>query len=43
MADSQKAGCISCGSLCGGKGLATLKEGAWTSNPLVWVIEFERV
>ncbi len=34
MADSQKAGCMSCRSLCGGKGLATLKEGAWTSNPL---------
>lgn len=31
-----KAGCISCGSggLCGGKGMVTLKDGAWTSNPL---------
>ncbi|MBN2138237.1 MAG: NADH:ubiquinone reductase (Na(+)-transporting) subunit D [Sedimentisphaerales bacterium] len=28
--------CGSCGSsgLCGGKGLVTLKEGAWTNNPL---------
>ena len=27
---------MTCGSggLCGGKGLVTLKEGVWTSNPL---------
>jgi len=34
MANSNKPGCISCGGLCGGKGLLTLKDGAWTSNPL---------
>ncbi len=27
-------GCNSCKGLCGGKGIATLKEGAWTQNPL---------
>jgi Na+-transporting NADH:ubiquinone oxidoreductase subunit D len=27
-------GCNSCKGLCGGKGLTTLKEGAWTNNPL---------
>lgn len=30
MADS----CNSCKGLCGGKGIQTLKEGAWTNNPL---------
>jgi Na+-transporting NADH:ubiquinone oxidoreductase subunit D len=36
MANSQQPGCMPCGpkGLCGGKGLLTLKEGAWTSNPL---------
>ncbi|KKK65364.1 hypothetical protein LCGC14_2974860 [marine sediment metagenome] len=36
MADSKQTSCISCGSggLCGGKGLATFKDGAWTTNPL---------
>jgi Na+-transporting NADH:ubiquinone oxidoreductase subunit D len=35
MADKQPA-CMTCASqgLCGGKGLLTLKEGAWKSNPL---------
>ena len=35
MADKQLA-CVTCEpkGLCGGKGLLTLKEGAWTSNPL---------
>ena len=35
MADKQPA-CMTCGSqgLCGGKGLLTLKEGAWKNNPL---------
>ena len=35
MAD-KKATCITCQSkgLCGGKGLVTLKEGAWANNPL---------
>lgn len=35
MAD--KNTCMTCGSsrgLCGGKGIATLKEGIWTNNPL---------
>ena len=27
-------GCNSCKVLCGGKGIETLKEGAWTNNPL---------
>ena len=27
-------GCNSCKGLCGGKGMTTLKEGAWTNNPL---------
>ncbi len=27
-------GCNSCKGLCGGKGLTTMKEGAWTNNPL---------
>ncbi len=27
--------CMGCGKgLCGGKGIETLKEGAWASNPL---------
>ena len=35
MADNQPAGCMSCGKgLCGGKGLTTLKDGAWSNNPL---------
>jgi Na+-transporting NADH:ubiquinone oxidoreductase subunit D len=36
MANSQQPGCMPCGpkGLCGGKGLLTLKEGAWISNPL---------
>ena len=35
MAD-KKATCVTCQSkgLCGGKGLVTLKEGAWANNPL---------
>jgi Na+-transporting NADH:ubiquinone oxidoreductase subunit D len=35
MADKQLA-CVACESrgLCGGKGLLTLKEGAWANNPL---------
>lgn len=35
MADKQLA-CVTCEpkGLCGGKGLLTLKEGAWTNNPL---------
>jgi Na+-transporting NADH:ubiquinone oxidoreductase subunit D len=33
---SNNSSCMTCGSggLCGGKGLVTLKEGVWTSNPL---------
>jgi len=36
MADNQTSTCLSCGAggLCGGKGLLTLKEGAWANNPL---------
>lgn len=36
MADSKQSACMTCGpkGLCGGKGLATLKDGAWASNPL---------
>jgi Na+-transporting NADH:ubiquinone oxidoreductase subunit D len=34
MANKQQDSCSSCGGLCGGKGLLTLKDGAWTSNPL---------
>jgi Na+-transporting NADH:ubiquinone oxidoreductase subunit D len=36
MANNQPPACGPCGSagLCGGKGLLTLKDGAWTSNPL---------
>ena len=36
MSANQLGGCGPCGSkgLCGGKGIATLKDGAWTSNPL---------
>lgn len=36
MGNNQPPGCVSCDSkgLCGGKGLLTLKDGAWTSNPL---------
>jgi Na+-transporting NADH:ubiquinone oxidoreductase subunit D len=35
MANSQLPGLTPCsGGLCGGKGLITLKEGAWVNNPL---------
>lgn len=34
MANKQQGGCSSCGGLCGGKGLVTLKDGAWLNNPL---------
>ncbi len=35
MANSQPPGLVPCsGGLCGGKGLITLKEGAWVNNPL---------
>ena len=36
MGNENKMSCGPCASkgLCGGKGLATLKDGAWTSNPL---------
>ncbi|HUV67437.1 MAG TPA: NADH:ubiquinone reductase (Na(+)-transporting) subunit D [Sedimentisphaerales bacterium] len=36
MADSQQLACATCApkGLCNGKGLATLKEGAWANNPL---------
>ncbi|MHC5061335.1 MAG: NADH:ubiquinone reductase (Na(+)-transporting) subunit D [Planctomycetota bacterium] len=35
MANSQPPGLTPCsGGLCGGKGLITLKEGAWVNNPL---------
>ncbi|MHC4336217.1 MAG: Rnf-Nqr domain containing protein [Planctomycetota bacterium] len=36
MANNQPPGCVSCDGkgLCGGKGLLTLKDGAWTNNPL---------
>ncbi|UCG56722.1 MAG: NADH:ubiquinone reductase (Na(+)-transporting) subunit D [Phycisphaerales bacterium] len=36
MASDQQPACVSCEpkGLCGGKGLLTLKEGAWANNPL---------
>ena len=36
MANTQQPTCVSCGTkgLCGGRGLLTLKEGAWANNPL---------
>ena len=36
MANNQQPACGPCGAkgLCGGKGLLTLKDGAWASNPL---------
>lgn len=34
MAANQPPPCPTCKGLCGGKGLVTLKEGAWTNNPL---------
>ncbi len=34
MADKKQVGCAPCGGLCGGRGLTTLKEGAWVNNPL---------
>ncbi len=36
MADMKQPACASCGGagLCGGKALATLKDGSWTTNPL---------
>ena len=36
MANEPAAACMTCGpgGPCGGKGLATLKDGAWTNNPI---------
>jgi len=36
MAENKQMACMICEpkGLCGGKGLVTLKDGAWTSNPL---------
>jgi Na+-transporting NADH:ubiquinone oxidoreductase subunit D len=36
MADNKQTACMTCEpkGLCGGKGLVTLKEGAWANNPL---------
>ena len=36
MADNKQMACMTCEpkGLCGGKGLLTLKEGAWANNPL---------
>ena len=35
MANNNPPGCSTCSSgLCGGKGLLTFKDGAWTTNPL---------
>jgi Na+-transporting NADH:ubiquinone oxidoreductase subunit D len=34
MANNQPPACPACKGLCGGRGLVTLKDGAWTSNPL---------
>ena len=36
MADNKQTACMTCEpkGLCGGKGLLTLKEGAWANNPL---------
>ena len=36
MSNQQQGGCGSCvpKGMCGGKGMLTLKEGAWSSNPL---------
>ena len=34
MAKKQQGNCSPCGGICGGKGLLTLKDGAWTNNPL---------
>lgn len=35
MDQNRQSACISCGKvLCGGRGLLTLKDGAWTNNPL---------
>jgi len=34
MANKQQSNSLSCGGLCGGKGLLTLKEGVWANNPL---------
>jgi Na+-transporting NADH:ubiquinone oxidoreductase subunit D len=34
MAANQPPPCPTCKGLCGGRGLVTLKEGAWTNNPL---------
>ncbi len=36
MANNQPPACLSCGANgpCGGRGLLTLKDGVWTSNPL---------
>lgn len=32
MSDSK--GCMTCGGMCGGKGIETFKEGAWANNPI---------
>ena len=34
MANKQQGGFLPCGGICGGKGMLTLKDGAWTNNPL---------
>jgi len=36
VANNQPPRCLPCGAkgLCGGRGLLTLKDGAWTTNPL---------
>ncbi len=36
MANNQPSTCLPCGAngLCGGRGLLTLKDGVWTTNPL---------
>ncbi len=34
MAENKPQGCGTCKGICGGKGIETLKEGAWASNPL---------
>ncbi len=36
MTTNKQTGCMPCSpkGLCGGKGLVTLKDGAWTNNPL---------
>ena len=34
MTNSKQSSCLSCKGLCQGRGLLTLKDGIWTSNPL---------